>query len=195
MCRADLGEVNPQHGRYRLQANVSSGSEPDNVDDIETIAVSAPWVVGTSAHGYFIADSHDSAGRPEVFQTEADWMTARRSDGISDNLVLENPDVIAGRIPPQVLRPYDYALMHGRLGLSDGNWGDMVIFGTLGLIFIRGLFAGSKAYLVSEAIIIGLLVDVVAEMVLLGGGGPAFAGLFFLPAIFSIVAKAWPDSW
>jgi hypothetical protein len=189
VCRADLEEVNPQHGRYYLQARISSGNESDNIDDLKAVAVSAPWIVGTSAHGCFIADSRDSGGKPEIFQSGSDWMVARRSDGIADSLLLENPDLIAARIPPATLRPYNYAILHGRLGFSDGEWGGLVFVLGIVFIFIRGIFAGPKAHLVSEALIVAIVVDVVGQMVLSGGGGPAFAGLFVYPVIFSILVK------
>lgn len=169
------------HDRYVLTEDTT-----EVITDLKALAADHHEVIGTCDKRYFIA-AHGSP--PRYFDRESDWTDARRADGISDAVVLRSPEAIAATIKDTVLRPYRYQFMKDGFGWSDDTWGAVIEFVVLIFVFVRGVFAGPKAMLTTEAVLLGLGVDVVAGMILEGGGGPALLGLFVYPAIYSIAAK------
>jgi hypothetical protein len=52
-----------------------------------------------------------------------------------------------------------------------------------------GLVGGRRRWSVSAAVVLGLGVNVVAQIIIAGGGPGAFVGFVFLPVLFVVAAR------
>jgi hypothetical protein len=179
-------------GLYRLVEVMPSGrggglSTRTLVSKVETVAVRDRVIFGKSAEGFFILDAREAGPRPRVLSTRDAWEAALRGVGILDPNVVKVPDALAVGVPDRVLRPWKYRMGGRRFGISD----DMLslVVQVLGLMFafVLGLTWRGKS-LMAAAIALGVIVNVVAQMVIAGGGPGAFVGFVVLPVLCMLAA-------
>jgi hypothetical protein len=91
--------------------------------------------------------------------------------------------------PSEELSPRDYAYMQGFLGLSDGDWSFVFLLASLVFSFLIGILCGKTRSCEAVTISIGIVENVVGNLILGGGGGPAFVGFLVIPLICFIAYR------
>lgn len=177
----------PSRGRYQVVAI----SPPETlssqlVADVKEVAVAGRFVIGSCAGGYFLVDSSDNDPKPELFHDVKEWKSRLQSVGIAEVPLLTEPDVLAVNVPDRQLHPFNYRMMNDLFGWSDDVWAFAIQIIGMAVIFLIGLLR-KKPRLMLDALVVGLLVDIVAELIVAGGGPSAFVGLFIFPILFYIV--------
>jgi hypothetical protein len=181
-------------GTYRLvevNAGASGGGLSTTlvVPAVEEVAVVGRVISGRAKGGYFVLEADRAGAKPELLGTREAWERALGGGGVSGAVRLEPPDALAGRVPGRVLRPWRYRVMGGKLGLPDDTWSLAVQVAGLVTAFFMGLVGGRRRWSVSAAVVLGLGVNVVAQIIIAGGGPGAFVGFVFLPVLFVVAAR------
>ncbi len=78
--------------------------------------------------------------------------------------------------------------MGNALGRSDDEWSVIVQISGLAIAFIVGFLGRPGRPLMPTALALGILVNIVAQMFLGGGGGSAFAGFIIYPLFYYLAA-------
>jgi hypothetical protein len=178
-------------GVYELvQASARQGvgfSGSKVVPDLESVAVHDRVSFGKSKDGFFLLDARRPDAEAETFDQREPWRAALREVGVTDVDVLKTPDVLAASLPDAVLRPWKYRVMRNRFGMSDDRWS--LVVQVLGFIaaFLLGLAWTPGRSPTLAAVALGVAVNVVAQIVIAGGGPGAFVGFVALP-LFCVVA-------
>ena len=155
--RAYVGESAPRPALVKPHNSGHSGI----LTEIQSYAVAGSLIIGKHADGYFVFRAGDS--QANLFSTLADWQDELERCGISRDIHLSNPDSVASTRPASELRPADYLIMRGRLGLSDATWGTLFCLTTAGLWLPLGFYFCNHAFLACfgaalNGLIIGILV-------------------------------------
>jgi hypothetical protein len=155
------------------------------LDNVEQVAVERNLIFGKAKAAYFILDGTVTEAVPRTFDAPEAWQEALAGAGISNpGSLLKTPDALAPKVPAQMLRPWNYRMMHNRLGFSDNEWSAIVQgLGAL-LAFLIGLLWTGRRRAIPEAVVLGLVVNVVAQVVIAGGGPGAFVGFVGLPLVY-----------
>lgn len=192
-----------EFGPYQLveELNAAGTSTGSVVDRVERFAVSGRVIAGTAGGRYFLFDASRQDPRPEEFPTAEAWRGALRAHGVPAEIELKEPDAVARTMTDRQLHPYDYRMMHGLWGLSDGDWA--AVLELLGLLlslamgWVSPRRGASGVVSGAAALALGLVVDVVAEIGINGGGPTAFVGLVAFPLVYRLafgagrVARKW----
>jgi hypothetical protein len=165
----------------------SGWSSTTLLGDVEQVAVERNIVFGKAKDGYFVLDGNAADAKPATYESSEAWQSALVAAGISNAASsLKTPDALAANVPAQSLRPWNYRVMRNRLGFSDDEWSAIVqAMGAL-LAFLIGLFWTGRRRPIPEAVVLGLVVNVVAQILIAGGGPGAFVGFFGLPVVYVV---------
>lgn len=175
-----------QAGPYRL-INDLDLSGRTIVPDVKKIAVCGQVIAGEESTGYFLLNP-DASNKPEYFQTMQQLQSALAALGITENIQLTEPDILAAKVPNQILRPWEYRMMRNLLGLSDGIWSVIVQLTGLCIAFLVGITSRNRGIRSGPLIGLGIVVNIVAMIVIGRGGGGALVGFLFFPLIYCIAA-------
>ena len=187
----DRYSIHHEHdGRLELveeRARSGFGSVGSGVvlEDVRQVAVRDRVVFGTTADGYFILDASNERPEPAVYDAREQWEAALSGLGLNAE-GLANPSALAAATPEQVLRPWKFRMMKGRLGLSDGNWSAVIQLAGLVIAFLMGFHRKREGAQIAAAVMLGLAVTVAAQVVIAGGGPGAFGGFIALPVIYVV---------
>jgi len=171
----------------RLSSGVSFGGA-DVVPKVQQIAVFQKIIVGRAAQGFFLFDTGNPYPKPEFFEGDDKWHAALKDAGIAGVVQLSKPDALAALLPDTTLHPLDYRAMHGLFGLSDDWWSLMVQMCGLMIVLVIGLRSPPKRSPMVAAIVLGIVVNVVAQILISGGGPAAFLGFLMYPLLFYVAA-------
>jgi hypothetical protein len=155
---------------------------------VEEVAVAGTLITGKARGQFFLLDTAQVNPKPDFFSTNAGWTNALKTSGASPPTQLATPDSIAAKLSTNTLRPWQFRIMGGRLGLSDEGWSLAVQVCGLLLAFIFGLLFSRRSARLPAAIALGILINIVAQIFLAGGGPGAFVGFLFLPFVFALMA-------
>jgi hypothetical protein len=185
--------VSTKRGPYQLVEVMPSGpgvglSTRILVPKVKLVADRDGVIFGKAADGFFILDTHQSDPQPQVVSARGEWEAALRRLGISDPNVVEVPDEIAVGIPERVLRPWKYRALGGGLGISDDAFSLIVELLGLVLAFILGVLWPRGKSPMAAAAVLGLVVNVVAQILIAGGGPGAFVGFVAVPLLCMLAA-------
>jgi hypothetical protein len=194
ICRADkaLG-VSKDSGLYQLVivAPPSPGaglSFITLVPRVELVAVQDRVIFGKSRDGFFILDAGHPDQKPQTLESRERWLIALRAYGVTDSDLLKAPDALATAVPDRVLRPWKYRVMESRFGISDDLWSLVIQLIGLLIAFVIGLaWVPGKSPMLA-AIAVGVIVNVVAQILISGGGPGAFVGFVALPLFYMLAA-------
>lgn len=186
IIKDDPNFVSEQEGRYRLvevTPITGAGFSSSNLaTKLKQYAIHGKVIVGTTEDGYFIMDlSQPEYAQPQAFKTIEGWQLALKQAGIPLDVSLLDPDSAATKLPDITLRPWKYRVMRGALGLTDDIWSFVVQIAGMVLCLLIGLLGPIELRLLSVAILIGLIINIVGQIVIAGGGPGAFVGFFALP--------------
>jgi len=166
----------------------------DVVPGVKQLGVTGSYLVGEKRDGYFILDRrpHSDDRQPggfafSSFTSAAAWQAALSSAG-AGVVRLQTPEALAAGLPDQILRPWNYSVMHGLFGLNDDKWSWVVQIAGISTAFLFGLLPGRRRYLVLFPALLGVVVNFVALAVIAGdvSAGPGFIAF---PIIFVVAAK------
>ncbi len=101
---------------------------------------------------------------------------------------MKAPDALAVGVSEQVLRPWKYRVGGGRFGISDDVLSLVVQLLGFALAFVLGLMWPRGKSPMAAAVVLGLIVNVVAQILIAGGGPGAFVGFFVLPLLCMLAA-------
>ena len=177
-------------GVYRLVELPSSPgvqySFTDVVAGVEKLAVVGKIITGKAKDGFFLIDAGHA--KPLLALSTERWKQALAEAGLTQSVQLASPDSMAVGQPESVLRPWKFRMMKGTLGMSDDLWSLVIQIVGVFFAFRVGLLGGRKRSPLVDAVLLGLAVNVVAQIVVAGGGPGAFAGFIVFPVLFVVVA-------
>ena len=150
------------------------------VPKVRKVAVRGRVIFGTAADGFFVLDVRQSPPRLEILRTHDEWETMLLGLGVSDTTIVKAPDELAAGVPAQVLRPWAYESTN-RLGVSTDVLSLAIQLSGIALSFMLGLARRRRRSPVGAAVAIGVIVNIVAQVLIAGGGPGAFVGFVFLP--------------
>lgn len=155
------------------------------VPHVEQVAVHQRVIFGKTKDEYFILEVE---GLPRMFKMREEWKAALHELGVVNSEVLKNPDALAEGLPENVLRPWKYTKMRGCFGWSDDAW-SLAVQG-LGFLMalVMGIRWGRRGGLMLGAIVLGLGVNVLSQIIIADGGPGAFVGFFFFPVFCVLLA-------
>jgi hypothetical protein len=148
---------------------------------VEEIAVVGNIIAGKANGEFFVLDTARADAKPQLLQTDGQWVDALKATGITQPVQLATPDSMAATLPENVLRPGKFRMMGGRLGYSDDAWSLIIQIAGLVIAFFLGAMTGPRRSPLAVAVVLGIVVNVVAQMFIAGGGPGAFVGFFLLP--------------
>lgn len=158
------------------------------VPKVELVAVQDQVIFGKGADSFFVMDTRQSHAQPQVMKTRDEWEEALRHCGILNADVVKTPDELAAGLSEHVLRPWKYRVAGGRLGISDDVLSLLVqLLGFL-IAFVVGLVWPRNRSPMPTAVVLGLIVNVVAMILIAGGGPGAFVGFVALPLVCMLAA-------
>jgi hypothetical protein len=144
-------------------------------------------IFGTTMEGFFILDARNAHPKPVAYTSAELWYQALQELGIgAPNL--KSPDSLAVGMPDQVLHPGRYRAMGNFLNLSDDVWCVVVQCLGIGGAFLIGLARRYGQPVMLTATVIGLLTNVVAMILIAGGGPSGFLGFFVFPFLCMFAA-------
>ena len=188
--RADLNLPSQDAGVHQLvEVDRHLTSEMIQVTNLKQFAVSGRIILGTTQKGFFIFDTSAPNVEAKEFANADDWHAALQSAGVPTNIQLQDPDAVAATMSDQQIHPLDYRVMKGRLGLSDDEWSATIQLLGLVLIFLRGILVSSRSSPLLMSVLLAVVVNFVAQILIVGGGPGAFAGFFILPVLYWIVCE------
>ncbi len=156
---------------------------------VEEIAVAGTLITGKANNQYFLLNTAQPDAAPEIFATAEQWNSALKANGVTPPVQLSAPDSLAANMPDHVLRPWEFRIMRNLFGLSDDDWAGAVILAGLILSFIIGLLIVGAIVRTPLVLILGIVINIVAQIVITGGGASALVGFFITPLVFVLVAK------
>lgn len=166
----------------------------DLVSDVKQLEVTRTYVLGENKGGYFMLDDrpHSNDRQPggfalRCFSSAGEWQAALKSAGVGA-VRLQTPDALAAGFPDQVLRPWNYNVMHALFGLDDGTWSFVVQIAGISTVFLFGLLRRRRSHLVLFPALLGVIVNVVA-LIVIAGAVAAGPGFIVLPVEFVVAAK------
>lgn len=185
--------VSAECGSHQLVEVMSSSpgvglSTQTLVTKVELVAVQDRVIFGKSADGFFLFDTRQPHQQPQVVSTRGEWETALRGLGITDLEVVKAPDTLAVEVPEQVLRPWKYRVTGSQLGVSDDVLSLVVQLLGFALAFAVGLVSPRGKSPMAAAVVLGLIANVVAQILIAGGGPGAFVGFITLPLLCMLAA-------
>jgi hypothetical protein len=186
--RLDLHFPNKDSGTHQLKeiTDPQTGGGVFLIEHLQRVAVLHSFILGQTATGYFLFDTRHPDTLPQQFMTKEAWNAALQQANLSPNPQLSNPDTLAAALPDQVLHPWNYRVMHNRLGFSDGAWSLVVQIAGFVIAFALGLFARSSGSAFTFAVGLGVVVDIVAQIYVVGGGPGAFVGFVIFPLYYCL---------
>ena len=156
--------------------------------DVEQIGIKERVIYGKAKVGLFILDARKQEAQPEIFGTSEAWQTALRTMGVAEPGKLSTPDALAAAVPAQTLRPGNRPLINARVSISADVCAGLVQMLGLAVAFVAGMRRPLSRLLLISTVLLGVAVNVVAG-VLIGGGGPeAFVGFIVLPVLCILAA-------
>lgn len=174
------------------QGQFPNGRRHDHliVSGLKQYAMHNQMIVGTTERQFFIFDTstQDLFPDAQTYRDAAAWQNALRNAGIPTDITLKDPDTEAAQLPDNVIRAYDYTVLKGLLGRSDSTWSVIIQFQGLCLCFIIGLFAPLRISLFGPSVLIGLLINFIAQVALVDLEPAAFVGCVGLPIVYLIAA-------
>jgi hypothetical protein len=185
--------VSAERGLYQLVEVMPSSpgvglSTHQIVPKVESVAVQDRVIFGKTADGFFIFDSRQSDAQPQVLKRRGEWEAALSKLGVTNPDVLKAPDDLAAAVSDQVLRPWKYRVAGARLGISDGVLSLVVQLMGFAIAFVVGLVWPREKSPMPAAIVLGLSVNGVAQILIAGGGPGAFVGFVALPLLCMLAA-------
>lgn len=182
--RRNLEFHHADRGLFELSQKNGLSSFHTLVPSIKSIAVNGSLIVGQTDDGFFLLNANAPDPRPDIFKTRGAWQAALATRGLSEEVSLTNPDILAAALPNSILRPWEYRMMAGRLfGLTDEDSGGVLGVSGWFLSLVIGLRWKRSGSMLPISILIGTMTNVVGQMVLGGGGGAAFVGIVGEPLI------------
>lgn len=173
---------------YQLIKPFGEGGFEYTLVKVKKVAVSGGAIVGTTETGFFILDTTTPYPESQIFSEVQGWQNAMKAAGIRPDIQLNEPDILAAKVPDRLLRPLDYRAMKGLLGLSDGAWSAILLLITAAIIFLRGAVGGPGTTLLPLAILLGAILTV--GLIALGIIDlAAFMGFFIYPVWYWIIGK------
>jgi hypothetical protein len=185
--------VSADRGLYQLVEVVPSSpgvglSTHQIVPKVESIAVQDRVIFGKAADGFFIFDARQSDAQPQVLKTHGEWEAALSKFGVTNPNVVKAPDDLAAAVSDQILRPWKYRVAGARLGISDDVLSLVVQLLGFAIAFVVGLVWPRNKSPMAAAVVLGLLVNVVVQILNAGGGPGALAGFVALPLLCMLAA-------
>ena len=107
--------------------------------------------------------------------------------GIGDPTALKEPDALAAGVSDPVLRPWKYRIAGARFGISDDMLSLMVQLFGFALAFVVGLASPRGKSPIAVAVVLGLIINVVAQIFIAGRGPGAAVGFIAFP-LYCILA-------
>lgn len=151
---------------------------------------------GLDGEGFFVVQlpsDHESLQEPNVWhlQDERSWKERLAEFGIAGDVPLADPREIAAKKPYREVAPWDFELMHGFLGQTDGDLAAQIQLATMGVALLVGLIFGRRLQLGIICTVLcaaaGFYVNLFVDIMLMGGwlvgaifgyGGYRFGALF-----------------
>ena len=186
--------VSVDHGLYQLVKVMPSSpgvglSTQTLVPKVESVAVQDRVIFGKATDGFFVLDTRQPNPQPHVVKTRGEWEAALRKSGVSKPDVVKAPDELAVGVSDQVLRPWKYRVAGAPFGIPDDVLSLIVQLIGFAFAFVLGLMWPRAKSPMAAAIVLGLIVNVVAQVLMAGGGPGAFVGFLVLP-LFCMLAAA-----
>jgi hypothetical protein len=158
------------------------------VPRVELIAAHDRVIFGKSADGFFILDARQTDQQPQTFRTRGEWQARLRDLGVENSDAVKVPDALAAGVPAQVLRPWNYRVMGNRFGILDDVWSLIVqLLGFLVAFVLGVVWRPGKSPMLAAAAL-GLMVNIVAQILIAGGGPGAFVGFVAFPLLCMLAA-------
>jgi hypothetical protein len=185
--------ISADRGLYQLVEVMPSSpgvglSTHQIVPKVESVSVQDRVIFGKAADGYFVLDTQPSDPQPQMLKTREEWEAALRKAGISDSNTVKAPDALAARVSDQVLRPWNYRVGGSRFGITDDVLSLVVQLLGFALAFVVGLACPRGKSPMAAAIVLGVVVNVGAQILIAGGGPGAFVGFVALPLLCMLAA-------
>lgn len=186
--------VSPDRGLYQLVEVMPSSpgvglSTRLMIPKVESVAVQDRIIFGKAADGFFVVDTHQPDPQPQVLRSRDEWEAALSNVGVGDPNALKEPDALAAGVSDPVLRPWKYRIARARLGISDDTLSLMVQLLGFALAFVVGLVSPQGKSPMAVAVVLGLIINVVAQIFIAGGGPGAAVGFVAFP-LYCILAAA-----
>jgi hypothetical protein len=156
---------------------------------VKRVAVRDRVIFGeTDDAAFFVFDANASDPKPETFTASDAWLAALHAKQIDSADRLQAPDTLAANVADETLRPWDYRYLHNLAGVPDAGWS--LILQILGLVlsFILGVLNRPRNRAVSIAAGLGILVNIVGQMILAGEGPALCPGFVVFPLVFMLAA-------
>jgi len=160
---------------------------------IREYAASGDIVFGTTPEGFYILDTRQGLAqdveRVHLFTEVPAWRAKLSElDVLLDYGSLRRPDAVVRELTEREARPWRFRQMRGSWGLSDADWGFLVVaFGLAGSLAL-GVLVGGQVLRRAGAAILGLASAIVGPFII-GGGGPA-AGVALMACPFLAMLAA-----
>jgi hypothetical protein len=179
----------------RLSWEPLGGKDSDTVQNLESLQSGQNSIFGKTTTGYFVLNVR--TGEVSTYTSIEVYLSALKSLGIED-IHLSSPEELARGVPENVKRPWEYAVMRGRLGISDTAWS--VIIDSLGwsvalmvgllspMCRTSGICLIRYAALCLFGMIFGVIVDYIADIWMIDSATTAYRELFFIVPIFALSA-------
>ena len=155
------------------------------VESIEQVAVQGRIIFGSTATQFFIVDVRLADPAVELIDQRQAWDDKLDQLGVS-NRALADPDALFASLPERVSQPWHFRTMQGLFGWSDGIWSGVVWLIGLVVAMLTGIRWPRRSFPYAAAVVNGLAVDFIGEIVIGGGGPSAFAGLMCFPLYFLV---------
>ena len=181
--RTDLETLHNDHNLYTLLGPLNH-----QIESVRKVAVSGSFIVGETTDGYFLFNSTDENPIPQTFSTLKALQSALIANGLTKDISLNDPDVLAAALSNRTIRPWEYRMMNGRFGLSDDDWGGAIVLLGWPFAFGVGWRVKRRGLLLAIAIVIGSATNFVGRIILAGGGPAAGVGLVFEPLVCFVAA-------
>jgi len=168
--------------------NYEPSSDPisEILPSVEQIGVSGPFIVGRAGPTYFLFDTRQSDKNIQYFYPYNDWLAALKAAGISD-VQVKDADAYAASLPDRLTHPWNYAVMHGCLCLSDDEWSGIIEGTCLVAAFLAGIAGRPRRFRLATVVALGMVADSLGDgFIERDYDGPGLLILFFFLAVTTI---------
>ncbi len=144
-------------------------------------ALSGRYIVGTTPSEYYLVDTEE--GRVTVTSNRQEWEDVLAKNEVPTSVSFRDPHRVAASMPAEVLRPREFIVMRGRLGLTDRQWDVIVQMAGVAASAFLGLCWARIVVGVSVSATIGLAAALLSPTNILEGGPGALGGAITHPVI------------
>lgn len=162
-------------------------SSTELVPAVETVAVAGNAIFGKAKHGYYVLNASTHHSQPQKELSAEQFNKMLTDAGIAPSTPLVFPDVLAAKLSEFAIRPWNFRVMGGRFGLSDGLWSLTIQIAGLAVAFLIGLAFDRSIVVIGVAI--GVFVNIVGQMLIAGEGPALLPGFVLFPIIYIGVGK------